>query len=81
MKKFVISSDCPTGPREILKNGKYGYLFKTKSVEDLSKKILKFVKTSNKSKNLIKNKAYDSLSRFDFKKNSDKYFKLISKHL
>ncbi|MBS29554.1 MAG: hypothetical protein CMG39_00115 [Candidatus Marinimicrobia bacterium] len=81
LKKFVISSDCPTGPREILKNGKYGYLFKTKSVEDLSKKILKFVKTSNKSKNLIKNKAYDSLSRFDFKKNSDKYFKLISKHL
>ena len=81
LKKFVISSDCPTGPREILKNGKYGYLFKTKSVEDLSKKILKFVKTSNKSKNLIKNRAYDSLSRFDFKKNSDKYFKLISKHL
>ncbi len=81
LKKFVISSDCPTGPREILKNGKYGYLFKTKSVKDLTNKILKFVKTSNKSKNLIKNRAYDSLSRFDFKKNSDKYFKLISKHL
>ncbi len=81
LKKFVISSDCPTGPREILKNGKYGYLFKTKSVEDLSKKILKFVKTSNKSKNLIMNRAHNSLYRFDYKKNCDKYFKLVSNYL
>ena len=27
LKKFVISSNCPTGPYEILNNGKYGYLF------------------------------------------------------
>ena len=40
MKKIVISSNCPTGPKEILKNGKAGYLFKTSDFEDLSKKIL-----------------------------------------
>ena len=28
LKKFVISSNCPTGPKEILDNGKGGYLFK-----------------------------------------------------
>ena len=28
LKKFIISSDCPTGPSEILENGKLGYLFK-----------------------------------------------------
>ena len=28
LKKFVISSNCPTGPKEILKNGKLGFLFK-----------------------------------------------------
>ena len=29
LKKFIISSNCPTGPREILKNGKLGMLFFT----------------------------------------------------
>ena len=46
--------------REILKNGKYGYLFKTKSVEDLSENF-EFVKTSNKSKNLIINRAHNNI--------------------
>ena len=40
LNKVVISSDCPTGPKEILKNGKYGILFKTKSVKDLEKNCL-----------------------------------------
>ena len=39
MKKTVISSNCPTGPKEILKNGKAGYLFKTSDFKDLAKKI------------------------------------------
>ena len=28
LKKFIISTDCPTGPKEILLNGKAGNLFK-----------------------------------------------------
>ena len=36
---MIISSDCPTGPREILDNGKGGLLFKTGDVDDLVKKI------------------------------------------
>ena len=28
LKKFIISTNCPTGPREILQNGKGGFLFK-----------------------------------------------------
>ena len=39
MKKIVISSNCPTGPKEILKNGKAGYLFKTSDFKDLARKI------------------------------------------
>ena len=42
LKKFFISSDCPTGPKEILKNGKLGHLFQVKDDLALSKLILKF---------------------------------------
>ena len=34
--KTIISSDCPTGPREILNNGDIGYLFKVGDFEKLS---------------------------------------------
>ncbi len=51
MKKIVISSDCPTGPREILKNGKAGYLFKTSDFNDLASKIQEsFIKKKNNKK-------------------------------
>ena len=35
----IISSDCPTGPKEILMNGKAGTLYKTGDYIDLSYKI------------------------------------------
>ena len=28
LKKFIISSNCPTGPKEILMNGKGGFILK-----------------------------------------------------
>ena len=49
LKKFVISSDCPTGPREILDNEKGGFLFKVGDYESLSKKITQFGNVSCKS--------------------------------
>ena len=79
LKKFIISSDCPTGPKEILNFGKYGYLFKTKSVKDLEKKILSY-KNNQNTKKMIK-LGYKSLNRFDLKKNNQKYFNLVSNYL
>ena len=38
---LVISSDCPTGPREILENGKSGLLFPVGNEEKLVEEILK----------------------------------------
>ena len=40
LKKFIISTNCPTGPREILLNGKAGFLFKIRDYKNLSKLIL-----------------------------------------
>ena len=36
---FVVSSDCETGPKEILKNAECGDLFEVGNVEELSQKI------------------------------------------
>jgi len=37
----VVSTDCPSGPREILQNGKYGYLVPTSDPISLSGAIIK----------------------------------------
>jgi glycosyltransferase involved in cell wall biosynthesis len=79
LKKLVISTNCPTGPAEILKNGKYGVLFKINDYKKLSKIIVNYSK--NKKKYLIMaNQAHKSLRRFDFEKNCNKYLKLILKY-
>ena len=76
----IISSDCPTGPREILLNGKLGYLFKVGNFKQLYSLILEF--KNNNSKFIFKsNKARKYLNRFDYISNCMKYKKIISKHI
>ncbi len=77
LNKFIISSNCPTGPKEILLNGKGGLLFKIGDFKDLSKKILFYKKNIKKCKKLTKY-AVKNLNRFDYKKNLEKYFHLIN---
>ena len=76
--KPVISSSCPTGPKEILSNGKGGLLFKVGDYKALSKKIL-FMK--NNFKECVKKTKYaiKNLSRYNEKKNLMKYYFLILK--
>ena len=78
LKKFIISSNCPTGPKEILNNGKGGLLFPVGDFKNLSKKIL-FVKNN---KNIMKRKtnfAYKNLTRFDYNFCLNQYLDLIKK--
>ena len=77
LKKFIISSDCPTGPREILLNGKAGFLFEIKDYKRLSKLILDY----SKNKKLLSKKikiGYQNLKRFDFETNLKNYLKIIN---
>ena len=46
LKTFVISSNCQTGPKEILLNGKAGALFEVSNSKHLANKILYFKKKS-----------------------------------
>jgi len=41
---FVISTDCPSGPREILKNGDYGILVPTESPLEMSGAIVRLLR-------------------------------------
>jgi len=78
LKKLIISSDCPTGPKEILKNGKYGFLFKIGDYKDLLQKIIWCSKNKKINKTRIE-KGHKSLKRFDYELNCRKYLKLINR--
>ena len=76
LKKFIISSNCPTGPREILLNGKAGFLFNVGDHTELSNLILNYYK----NKKLLSKKisiGYKNLSRFDYNRNLKKYLNII----
>ena len=47
---FIISSDCPNGPREFLDNGKKGILFESNKKKALLDSFNKF---ANMNKNII----------------------------
>ena len=78
LNKFIISSNCPTGPKEILDQGKGGFLFKTGDEKDLFKKISLYMKNKKKC-NKIKKHATKRLIRFDYNNNLKKYIKQIYK--
>ena len=74
--KFVISSNCSTGTKEILINNKGGLLFKVGNYHYLSKKIL-FFKSNKKicDKKLLYAKS--KLYRLDQMLNLNNYLKLV----
>ena len=80
LKKNIISTDCPTGPREILDNGKGGDLFRVGDFQQLSKKIILFSKNQKKYNDKLKF-AYKRLERFDYNKNLKIYLKEIKSEM
>lgn len=77
LNKPIISSGCPTGPKEILLNGKGGLLYNVGDYKALSKKILFMKKNYKKCVHKAKY-ANKRLTRYDEKENLEKYNKLIS---
>lgn len=82
LKKTIISTKCPTGPKEILLNGRAGFLFDVGNINQL-KNHINFI-TKKKNFKILKKKikiGFHSIDRFDFEKNINKYFYLIKKYL
>ena len=75
LKTFVISSDCETGPREILLNGKAGALFKVSNSKQLAKKY--YISVVIKNYEFDGKFNYSNLHRFDFNNNLKTYLKTI----
>ena len=74
LKKSVISTRCPTGPREILKNGNLGQLIKVNDTKSLVNALNNFKKNQKKI-----NSAYNSTFIYDHNINCLKYYKMIKK--
>ena len=80
LKRFIISSNCQTGPAEILDNGKTGLLFKVGDYKELAKKIL-FFNSNKKSCQKMLLTGNKRLERFDYNLNLIKYYNTIKKYL
>ena len=80
LKKIIISTKCPTGPNEILLNGRAGIFFKMNDYKDLSKKITQVYQNKANFKNKVK-VGYNNLHRFDENRNLNMYYKIINKYL
>ena len=71
----IISTDCKSGPKEILNNGKYGDLVKLGQTKKLSKLIVKNLKFPNKNKIT---KMYNSLDKFNIENHINAYEKIFN---
>jgi glycosyltransferase involved in cell wall biosynthesis len=82
LKKYIISTNCPTGPNEILSGGSLGDLVKVKDYKKLASKIMWFSK--NKNKKIISKKidaSFKKLLRFDYNLNMKKYKQVVEKYI
>ena len=76
LKKYIISTDCPTGPKEILLNGLAGDLIK---IAD-SKKLAQLINNYYNNKKIIQKKisiGSKYLVRFDYKTNCKRYLDFV----
>ncbi len=77
LKKYIISSRCSSGPKEILMNGKAGDLFSVNDYRGLANKINNYCKNKNKfkKKTLV---GFKNLHRFNYNKNCQKYYEILN---
>ena len=73
LEKKIVATNCNHGPKEILLNGKYGYLCKVGDINAISKKIFKQLK-SNKIK--VSDRF---ISRFSINSALMKYYQILKK--
>ncbi len=76
LKVPIVSTNCPSGPTEMLESGKYGLLANTNDIDDLSSRIEEAIINYDQMK-LKAEKAFHSIYRYDPKLISKEYEKII----
>lgn len=74
----IITTNCNSGPMEIISNGKYGDFFNPRDYQTLAKKILNHLKNPKKLKKKIK-VPKSHLAKFSLKNNIRNFQKLFEK--
>ena len=77
LKKIVISSNCPNGPKEFLENNKAGYLFKNDNEYDFLYKFNLFMNEKKKMLNKKFDKAKKNSKQYSIFNHSKKFKKFI----
>jgi len=77
LKKPIICSNCPSGPKEFLKKNKAGFLFKNNDLESLYKELKKF-ESSKKDKI---NKMIDNAHKASKKYTLFNHYKILKNYL
>jgi glycosyltransferase involved in cell wall biosynthesis len=73
LNKYIISTDCPTGPREILKYYKNSKLFKIGN----SKKLADIIDNLKKNKKTTHTNFFHGLHKYKVENNCRDYVKVI----
>ena len=55
LKKFIVSSSCPTGPKEILSNPKSGLLFEIGNPVELADRVNEVLLNQNTKNEILEN--------------------------
>lgn len=71
----IVSTDCPSGPKEMLMDGQLGTLAKTDDIDDITNKILLAITNYSESQNKA-NAAIKKLDRYEPKSVTQQYINL-----
>ena len=80
MDKFIVSSNCPTGPTEILTKPKVGELFNVGDANQLAEKVLKVLYDKDYQKELLKNIQLKK-KEFELSEIAEKFHKIIEESM
>ena len=67
LKKMIISTNCPTGPKEILGNGKYGSLVDIGDYKAMADEMYELLNENSEKRNQYLENTSEAIERFDEK--------------